>query len=196
MKTLKAKLTFIEGILGTKPFDKEIVEQFIASKNPKGTQDDEMEAVPFDIAEEVKKCSTGFDRNEEGEPILWDYQVKGFIKDAIGMLNRTKTSKVKAYKKVVDGLIFPFPRQIPMELSGEIRWCSRSIRIDGPNGPQTALVRSEEAPEGTSITVEIKILDDKIVKLVKECLDYGELRGMGQWRNSGKGRFTWEDLTE
>jgi hypothetical protein len=28
--------------------------------------------------------------------------------------------------------------------------------------------------------------------LVEEWLEYGELRGLGQWRNSGKGRFTAE----
>jgi hypothetical protein len=29
---------------------------------------------------------------------------------------------------------------------------------------------------------------------VKEWLDYGELRGLGQWRNSGKGKFKWEEI--
>lgn len=29
---------------------------------------------------------------------------------------------------------------------------------------------------------------------VREWLDYGMLRGLGQWRNSGKGRFTWEEI--
>lgn len=29
---------------------------------------------------------------------------------------------------------------------------------------------------------------------VREWLDYGALRGFGQWRNSGKGRFTWEEV--
>lgn len=28
---------------------------------------------------------------------------------------------------------------------------------------------------------------------VREELDYGRLRGIGQWRNSGKGRFEWEE---
>ena len=28
--------------------------------------------------------------------------------------------------------------------------------------------------------------------LALECLDYGKLRGIGQWRNSGKGRYTYE----
>ena len=29
-----------------------------------------------------------------------------------------------------------------------------------------------------------------------ECLDYGKLRGLSQWRNSGKGRFTYEVLEQ
>ena len=31
---------------------------------------------------------------------------------------------------------------------------------------------------------------------MKECLDYGTMRGLGQWRNSGKGRFVWDLLDE
>ena len=30
--------------------------------------------------------------------------------------------------------------------------------------------------------------------LIHEWLDYGKLHGTGQWRNSGKGRFTVEYL--
>lgn len=29
---------------------------------------------------------------------------------------------------------------------------------------------------------------------IREWLDYGKLRGIGQWRNSGKGRFEWEEI--
>ena len=29
---------------------------------------------------------------------------------------------------------------------------------------------------------------------VREWLDYGALRGLFQWRNSGKGRFEWEEV--
>ena len=31
---------------------------------------------------------------------------------------------------------------------------------------------------------------------MREMLNYGQLRGFGQWRNSGKGRFTYEVLEE
>jgi hypothetical protein len=37
-------------------------------------------------------------------------------------------------------------------------------------------------------------MTDAIYDLVIECLDYGKRRGIGQWRNSGKGRFTYEVL--
>jgi len=29
-------------------------------------------------------------------------------------------------------------------------------------------------------------------KMVMECLEYGKLKGIGQWRNSGKGKFIFE----
>jgi hypothetical protein len=58
-----------------------------------------------------------------------------------------------------------------------------------------ALAISEEAPPGSSIEFYISILDESHEKAVREWLDYGVLRGIGQWRNSGKGRFAWEELT-
>ena len=45
---------------------------------------------------------------DNGVPIYWDYQIKGFFKDACGMLRKvtgSKSSKIKAYKKEIDGLI-------------------------------------------------------------------------------------------
>ena len=32
--------------------------------------------------------------------------------------------------------------------------------------------------------------------LARECLDYGIYRGIGQWRNSGRGRYMWEELDD
>jgi hypothetical protein len=34
------------------------------------------------------------------------------------------------------------------------------------------------------------------METVKEWLNYGRVRGLGQWRNSGKGKFYWELLEE
>ena len=36
----------------------------------------------------------------------------------------------------------------------------------------------------------------KDAETVREWLDYGALRGLFQWRNSGKGRFEWEEVAK
>lgn len=41
----------------------------------------------------------------------------------------------------------------------------------------------------------ITCMDEKDLKLVREWLDYGYYRGLGQWRNSGKGRFLWAEVS-
>lgn len=56
------------------------------------------------------------------------------------------------------------------------------------------IAKSETVPEGSTIEFEIQCLDPALEDAVVECLDYGALRGLSQWRNSGKGRFTWERI--
>jgi hypothetical protein len=46
------------------------------------------------------------------------------------------------------------------------------------------------------LNFEIKLLIEDTADLIREWLDYGELHGLGQWRNSGKGSFVWEELDE
>lgn len=38
------------------------------------------------------------------------------------------------------------------------------------------------------------ILKGVKMKEFKEWLDYGRFKGMLQWRNSGKGKFEWEEI--
>ena len=47
-------------------------------------------------------------------------------------------------------------------------------------------------PAGSSVEFDIVLLEPKDREMVEEWLDYGSLNGIGQWRNSGKGAFTWE----
>lgn len=57
-----------------------------------------------------------------------------------------------------------------------------------------ALAHSETVPAGATVEFTIVILKDDMETAVREWLDYGRLRGIGQWRNSGKGRFEWEEI--
>ena len=194
---MKVKLTFVEPILGTWPADPEVAKTYIASNAPDATTiTDEIAATS--VEEVVEKSMTIFPRTETG-PFLYDHQIKGFFKDACGILARvkgTESSKIKAYKKVIDGLIFPEPRKIPIEVNGEIRSCQRPLRAQTAQGERVSLANSEEIPAGSSVTFSVRLLDPGHEKLVFEWLDYGKLRGIGQWRNSGKGRFEYELVEE
>lgn len=196
MKEIKARITFIEPILGTCPADEDVYRNFIGSKSPDATTvDDEVAALGADAV--VDKGKTVFPRTAEGIPFLYDYQIKGFFKDTCGGLRKvkgTESSKIKAYKKEIDKLVFPEPRCIPIIFDGEIGECQRPLRTSGPNGERAALAISEEIPAGATIELNIVCLCDDHEKAVIEWLDYGKYSGIGQWRNSGKGRYTWERI--
>lgn len=192
---MKVKITFTEPVLGTWPANKEIASEFIASKAPDAsTIEDEIANLGVDAV--VEKSKTVFPRYD-GKPVLYDYQIKGFFKDSCGMLARVKTtesSKLKAYKKIIDGLIFVKPRHIPIMFDGEMGECQRPLRAQTAQGERVSLANSDEVPAGATVEFEVMLLDSAHEKALREWLDYGELRGIGQWRNSGKGRFVWEEI--
>ena len=193
--TIKIQLTLTEEILGTSSNNPDIQREFIASKAPDAkSTEEEIAAVGTDAV--VEKSMTVFPR-EGGKPFLWDYQVKGFFKDTCSALSRvpgTKSNKLKAFRKVIDGIVFVKPRKIFYVLppGGTIGNCQRPLRAETAQGPRIALANSETLPIGTTAEFDVVLLDDGHESLVREWLDYGALRGIGQWRSSGKGRFSWK----
>ena len=198
-KSLKVRITFFEEVLGTASNNPNIHSEFIASKAEDAMKmEEEVDAIG--VEEYIEKAMTVFPRNKDGKPIMWDYQIKGFFKDSCGVLRKvtgSKCSKVKAYKKEIDGLLFVYPRAIEMHMPARktLGSCERPLRAQTPMGERVALANSETAPEGTYIDIEIECMTDAMYDLAIECLDYGKRRGIGQWRNSGKGRFTYEILS-
>lgn len=194
MKKIKVKVTFKDEVLGTACADPDIHREFIASKAPDApSMEEEVAALGVDAV--VERGTTVFPRGKEGVPILYDYQIRGFFKDTCSALRKvkgTESIKVKAYKKVIDGLVFVEPREIPLRFDGEVGTCQRPLRAQTAQGERIALASSETVPEGTTAEFTVVLLDDDMEKLVVEWLDYGEFKGIGQWRNSGKGRFEWE----
>lgn len=189
--------------MGTSPNNDEIYREFIASKMDKydeSKEDTEAAALPCNQGKETEKGMTVFPRTEDGKPFIYDYQVKGMFKDSCGMLARlkgkqaTESSKLKAYKKVIDGLVFVYPRQIVPNFDGPIGNCQRPLRAQTAQGERVALAMSEEIPAGATMEFVVQLKDDSLEDVVREWMDYGALRGFGQWRNSGKGRFYYEEL--
>jgi len=188
----KVTLTLKEELLGTVPKDKDVYAGHIATK---AALTDEALAEELKTVEHIEeKGWTGF-HMLNGQPILYDYVFKGFFKDACGMLRRaadTKSKKVQAYKKIIDGLVFVFPRKVPIIIVGKMGVNERPLRASTAQGERVALARSDTCPAGSMIVFECHIMGGVSKALLTEWLDYGAFRGLGQWRNAGFGQFTYE----
>jgi hypothetical protein len=202
---MKVRVTFTQGLLGTASANPDVHEEFIASRSAdKEKMKEELEALH--VEELMEKAMTIFPRTADGVPMLWDYQVKGFLKEALGILldfvePDAKIGKAKlsrwTFRKIVDNAVMVSPRQIVLRMpdDSKITKCTRPIRMDTPKGERVALVTSEEVPKGTVCEFEIAVLHNDLLPFIGKCLDYGAQKGFGQWRNSGKGRFTWMEVS-
>ncbi len=193
-----AQLTFTEPVLGTAPMNKQIYTDYIlqasvkAHNNGYNDTGDEVATVP-----DGDKGVTGFHRLEDGTPMIYDYVLKGFAKDACAMMARqggSLSKQIRAYKKVIDGLFFVFPRRIPICNYGQIGTLERPLRAMTAQGERVALAKSEMIQAGAVLNFTIEVLDDATVtsELIEEWFDYGRYRGLGQWRNGSYGRFEYE----
>lgn len=208
MKRMHIMITFTEPILGTANNNENIHREFIASKAPDAiSREEEVAALGVEGVEE--KSMTVFSRNKDGQPIIWNYQIKGFFKEACGMLQRMKgescskeSCKLKAYKKIIDGCIEPagdadHGRQIPIVIAKgtEIEDFQRPLRAQTAQGERIALANSEKISEQATAEFYVET-PDAYVNAIHEWLRYGRKHGLGQWRNAGFGRFEYELVDE
>jgi hypothetical protein len=197
---MKIKITLIEELLGTANANPEIHREFIASKAPNADGIEE-EIAALGVDKVVEKSTTVFPK-ENGKPFLWDYQLKGFIKEATGIMLELSPKEIKVgktkltkwtFKRIVDNFVFVTPRKL--FINGELGLhCTRPLRADTMQGERVSLATSETIKAGAIIEAEIQPLAPSLDEFIRSCLDYGKLKGLGQWRNSGKGRFTWEEI--
>lgn len=198
MKQMKVRIEFLEDILGTANADKDVHSEFIASKAPDAPTREE-EVASLGVEEVEHKEMTIFPHLEDGTPFLWDYQIRGFFKSAAQAMSYIGgKSKLTAYKKKVDLLVFVKERKIPLIIpeGKEMGNCQRPLRASTMQGDRVALANSETCPAGTTAEFTIEVLQDDLMKHVIEWLDYGKYNGLGQWRNSGAGSFVWTDITD
>lgn len=185
------EVVFTTPVLGTQPQKKTPASDYIRSQIPPevGDVSDELET----LDELMDKGTTGFYKLD-GNPIFFDYQVKGFLKEA-GKTFNGEIEGVKALRSKIDSLVFVEPRRIPLILpDGEVMtFNERPLRAETPQGPRTTLARSEQLPEGTKFSCRVGVYPTNSGKitfsLLKELLDYGNDKGYGAWRNAGWGRF-------
>lgn len=216
MKKIKVVCTLTEEALGMTAPTKELLGKFIELQKKRlgkkaaiisgDKEKEELDAIGLQIKEMENdgRGYTVFPRDTDGCPILWDYQIKGFFKDAFKALLESDdedfSKKNCGFSKwtsdrTVDQLIFPGPRKIRIELpeGGQLGQCDRPLRTKDNHGVErNALASSETVPAGSTIKFTITTLKEALMPQILKALEYGQLRGFAQWRNSGKGRFTFE----
>jgi len=203
---MHVEATFIHPVLGTAPGNPDLYAEFIGQKSDVDSKriKDELASLP---AEELEaKGKTVFHRDDDGNPCLLDYQVKGMIKQAVVAFcefgdiklgtGKNKISKWTA-KRIVDLFVFVYPREIPLIIPDglELDECVRPLRGEVRSGgrimERVALACSERAPIQTKIRFGVEWLRPELGTVVRDALNYGEKIGIGQWRGSGMGRFEW-----
>lgn len=209
LHTMKVRVLFFTPILGSTPTDPEVYVDYIANKidvADSTLSDEEVKALvkrkemmldssqeEDDADVESDRGMTVFPRDDDGTPIFWNYQWRGFFKEACSMLRKDSdklSSLITAFKKEVDGRIFIKERKIPIKFEGEIGDCHRTLRATTAKGDRVAISHSESIPAGAMCEFIVGVMDEKMLDIVKEWLEYGSLHGMGQWRSSGLyGRF-------
>ena len=216
---LTAEITFITPLLATNPGNENIYKDFIANdeKTTSERRSEEVERLGPDEVE--KRGMTVFLREPDNPmiPLIKDYTWLGFLKSrakALAKIDGTVVSSMKAYVKEVNDLVTVYPRFQPLMLPDgtgtsvvELKQSKlegvaidgvdaleRPLRAETMQGDRVALAKSESAPAGSKVVVTFRCERKEGLDLVKECLDYGDQHGTGQWRNAGYGRFTWKKL--
>ncbi len=197
MKKMYIRATLQESILGTLPSNPELYATYVASKAPDAKTFEE-EVATLGTEAVYNKGMTVFAKND-GKPFVYDYLIKGFFKNACSAMREvgnSESSKLKNYKKRIDNLVFVQPRCIAIQMSegAEIGVCERPLRASTPQGERVGISCSEEIPAGSVLEFTILLFRGSDEKLVTEWLNYGAFNGLGQWHNSGKGRFSYEIL--
>jgi len=181
------QVDFTSPLLGTTPGRDTVASDFLASKAEEPHEDEALTA-----PEEIERGTTGFHRLE-GAPVLYDYVIKGFLKEAGLAFNGLRG--VKALRSKVDNYVFVGPRLIELTLpkGGEVEFLERPLRARTARGPRITLARSEMLPAGTTLSCRLEVYDKGPISeaLLRDLLDYGHHKGLGQWRNGGYGRFTY-----
>lgn len=190
------KVYFEEPLLGSQT-SREVTSEYVHSK---ATPDDEIAALT--PAEELEKRTNVFHKDEkDGSPIIFDYQFKGFFKEAAAAVKQH--GNIKQVKSKIETYLFVAPRRIKVLIPGPTDFKENPLRAMTAQGPRVTLSRKEaahaevkpEGQEGAKLELHLLTLGSVVPEsLIRELLAYGKWCGAGQWRSGGFGRFDYDLL--
>jgi hypothetical protein len=151
------------------------------------------------------KGITCFFRNPSTKKVcIGSHMISGFLKASADSISKTLPKKngtilhSRAYTCEIINQHISFPEHLIDATSDIIRddlgnpvYLQRSLRAMTAQGQRISLAKSEQLPVGTQFNFKMRILNDSPIK--EEHLDvlfnYGQVKGLGQWRNAGYGQF-------
>lgn len=144
----------------------------------------------------TKKKSSGyttFMRDEDGI-FIYNYMIQGFLRENGNTLK--DDLGVKYLKSKLENNLFITPRKIRFYKEENVirdydATLSRSLRASTPQGPRTMIQKSDLVAAGSRLTFTLTLHDHKELTgdVLQGILEYGQYRGLGQWRNGGYGTF-------
>ena len=150
------------------------------------------------VADEHPRQMTLFPHDAHG-PFLWDYQMRGHLRE---LANAVKEEMgIKAFRAKLSAGLVVRPRRIYLRgtLTEPIR---RPLRAYTPQGERVAIAESQAVMAGARALFYLGRLPlmDRAVSwdVLRDLLDWGEIRGMGQWRTGGWGIYSvvgWQRAT-
>jgi hypothetical protein len=128
-----------------------------------------------------------------------NYQWIGYLKEAakqMGKVTGAVSGNVSAFlQRIRGGMFVPQRFLIPSIPSGTVTGINqRSLRAQTSMGERIALASSETLPIGTTLTVEIELLNHDLLPWLVELMWFGRYKGTGQWRTGGNGLFVIENI--
>lgn len=203
-ESIEVAITFTEPLLGSMCSNPDVYKEFLEKKVPTAEKAaEELKTIEEAAAlaeQEIEKTKTTFARDEEGL-FMWDYQIRGFFKEAMTNLIEMGVCGVSRWqvKRMIDSYLIITPRRCYFFNDDEPRiekptgsW-DRPLRASTRQGERICLVSSDTLKPGTMLRFTVKILranKGPTLQDALECLEYGALKGMLQWRGGGFGRFT------
>lgn len=180
-------------LLGTVPYNKDLYTDFIEKNKPQEIGEDEAENINISDDEEIRKIMekgwTGFMKDKKSGLFIYNYMVKGFLKAAGN--NLKEQVSIKNLRSKLDEFMFVHPRRIFFGKDAPDGVFERPIRVQTMKGPRVALIKSDKIEEGLELAFDIEYLkySEMSTELMYVLLDYGHLKGLGQFRNGGFGSF-------
>jgi len=194
---LKALRNRIEETMGASISDEEF--ELMRSDNFKKFAD-----LKETLSELDEKGITCFFRNDEGRVCIGSHMILGFMKAAAEAICKTRATKKgtilqsASYTHSVINQHVDLEEEL-LEASEDIirdennrpLYLQRSLRAMTKEGPRISLAKSEQLPKGTRFKFILSVLQDSPIKKehIEDMFSYGEIKGLGQWRNAGNGKF-------